>query len=168
MSELADKPRTNDKPKKSTQDMMDVGLFLTQLDIEDLNRADLNWLAKITRLAVVFARVGCTNPRKDSCGRAVTFLKQTMTVSELSDPGTFLSSVQDFKTALKAAVKKGAACNCARGEVHYTGCLARRVSDELVVGLPRPVRKSHESHKSVASSSSCQQQMQPMMMLLAV
>ncbi|OLP91767.1 hypothetical protein AK812_SmicGene26480 [Symbiodinium microadriaticum] len=134
LSELADKPRTNDKPKKSTQDMMDVGLFLTQLDIEDLNRADLNWLAKITRLAVVFARVGCTNPRKDSCGRAVTFLKQTMTVSELSDPGTFLSSVQDFKTALKAAVKKGAACNCARGEVHYTGCLARRVSDELVAG----------------------------------
>ena len=99
-------PGDGKKPKKSTQELQDIGPFLSEEDMQYLTKTELNNLAKVTRLAEVFARVGCTNPTKNSCGRAVSFLKEYMNVPGLTDPPTFLQSVQDFKAALKSAAKK--------------------------------------------------------------
>ena len=79
-------PGDGKKPKKSTQELQDIGPFLSEEDMQYLTKTELNNLAKVTRLAEVFARVGCTNPTENSCGRAVSFLKEYMNVPGLTDP----------------------------------------------------------------------------------
>lgn len=145
------------KGKKSTQELQDIGPFLTEEDVQYLTKTELNNLAKVTRLAEVYARVGCTNPTENTCGRAISFLKEYMQVPGLTDPPTFLRSVQDFKAALKSAAKKTPGSSMHIAKFTTPDALPDEVKNRLFseskpsdmqsgpVGIYGPLRKSHKS-----------------------
>ncbi len=91
--------------KRSTQALLDISPFLTEKDVEFFSNTDYNIEAKVNRLALVFARLGCTNPTEQSTGRAVAMLQQSFRLTALDDAQVFFSHVQNFKTYLKAHIK---------------------------------------------------------------
>ncbi|CAE7669351.1 UBC6 [Symbiodinium sp. CCMP2592] len=145
------------KVKKTTQELEDIGPFLSEEDVQYLTKTELNSLAKVTRLAEVYARVGCTNPTENTCGKAVSFLKEYMHVPGLTDPPTFLKSVQDFKVALKSAAKKVPAPSMHIAKFTTPEALPDEVAKRLFaeskpsdmqsgpVAIYGPLRKSHKS-----------------------
>ncbi|CAE7525510.1 unnamed protein product [Symbiodinium sp. CCMP2592] len=95
----------NKKAKKSTQELSDVGPFLSEADVACISNRELNTLARVTRLGLVFSRVGCTNPTEQSRGRATSFLKSHMGVAELSEPSEFLKSAGSDRQVHKCPEK---------------------------------------------------------------
>ncbi|CAE7508984.1 UBC6 [Symbiodinium sp. CCMP2592] len=170
VSEKIAKAAASKRTKKCTQELPDVAPFLSEDDVSCLSNPDLNVLAKVTRLSMVFSRVGCSNPTEQSCGRAISFLKQHMQVAELGEPGEFLKSVQDFKAALKGHVKKMLPASVHVQTFSTPDQLPKDLAERCFkdspqasvrsgpVGITGPVRKSHKSVSPSTSASSWQHQ----------
>ena len=62
-------------PKRSMQSLLDVGPFLTEKDFEFFSNTDYNIEAKVNRLSLVFALLGCTNTT------AIVLLQQSFRVT---------------------------------------------------------------------------------------
>ena len=98
---LAENLSKTSKQSRPNQAIEDVAPFLTASDVQFLEKAEYSLLARVNRVADVYARIFCWNPNEPSCGKAIHLLQQHFACSELANPQVFYNSLQDFKTRLK-------------------------------------------------------------------
>ena len=95
----------NPKQSRKSQTLDDIASFMTPSEVAFLQKSEYSLLARVHKLASVFARVFCWQPTEPCCGKAVNLLRDEFGLQELQTPQVFYNSVQDFKNHLRDLVK---------------------------------------------------------------
>ena len=98
---LAENLSKTSKQSRPNQVIEDVAPFLTASDVHFLEKAEYSLLARVQRVADVYARTFCWNPNEPSRGKAIHLLQQHFACPDLANPQVFYNSLQDFKARLK-------------------------------------------------------------------
>ena len=95
----------NPKQSRKSQTLDDIASFMTPSEVAFLQKSEYSLLARVHKLASVFARVFCWQPTEPCCGKAVNLLRDEFGRQELQTPQVFYNAVQDFKNHLRDLVK---------------------------------------------------------------